>query len=67
MAMRPVDLLRLVLGVATIAFGMSADKFYPGMIHRRTAEDRSLPKWLGRVWFCVVGFAAISDAIWHWF
>ena len=67
MAMRPNDLLLLVLGVLTIAFGMSGDKFYPGMIRRRTAQDRPLPKWLGRVWFCVVGAAAISDAIWHWF
>jgi len=62
--MTQVDLvLILILGIGAIAFGISADRFYPGMT--KNAKTRELPKWFGRAWFIVGGCAAAVYALYH--
>jgi hypothetical protein len=56
-------ILTLVIGIGTIIFGLSADRFYPGMT--RNAKTRELPKWFGRAWFIAWGGAAAGYALFH--
>jgi len=53
----------LILGIAAIVFGISADRFYPGMTEN--AKTREIPKWFGRAWFIAGGSAAVGYALFH--
>jgi hypothetical protein len=65
--MRAVDTVSIVVGVVAMAFGVSGGKFYAGMIRRRKADEPTVPRWFGRLWFFLFGIAAISNGLWHWF
>jgi len=44
-------LVALICGIVGIIFGLTADRFYPGMIGP-VGSRKPLPKWFGRIW-CV--------------
>jgi len=56
-------LLLIAVGVAGIAFGFTADAFYPTFIRRPRPKEKPLPLWLGRTIFLLVGVWFICDGI----
>jgi|ERR1700678_837004 hypothetical protein len=48
----------VILGIASIVWGLKARQFYPGVLgmgHR----SRTIPKWVGRTWSVLVGLGFI--------
>jgi hypothetical protein len=48
------DYWAIVLGAAGIVLGLVAKTFYPGLPGPRKGV-KPLPRWLGRVWFFLIG------------
>ncbi len=53
--MSAANIFLLILGATTIVYGFTASRFYPGAfgVGDRT---RTIPKWVGRSWFALIGF-----------
>jgi len=56
----------IALGIAGILFGLSADQFYPVFIRRPEPDKKTLPKWLGRTVFFIVGLWFIYSGFFRW-
>ena len=63
-----LDLLSISTGILAIVFGLTPGvTFYPGLMRKRSASERPLPVWFGRLWFVLFGAVEISNGIWRWF
>jgi hypothetical protein len=56
-------ILLIAVGLAGIIFGLVADEFYAAFIRRPAPGEKPMPKWLGRMIFCVAGLWSIYYGI----
>ena len=58
----PIHLPRaalVILGVLVITWGCIAGTFYVALPGLHEYKWKSVPKWLGRLWYILIGMAAI--------
>jgi hypothetical protein len=49
----------VILGVLVITWGCIAGTFYVALPGLHEYKWKSVPKWLGRLWYILIGMAAI--------
>ena len=54
---------KILVGVAAIVLGFTADEFYPSFMRRPGPDEKHLPKWLGRTTVAVVGVGFILSGL----
>jgi uncharacterized membrane protein HdeD (DUF308 family) len=56
-------IILIVVGIAAIAFGLTADRFYGGFLRRPSPGEKPGPKWLGRTISIIVGTYFIYSGV----